>query len=127
MYATSHISSTKQDSDKDRDLDEIQFVDIPWMLDQNKNHDYAEINKLWPDEGSRFSRLFALGIDAYRLIPSLRRLMVHPDESGSYHTGELSVDKNGRVHRRLLMATYEKGLARLLAQEDSTSEPEVSQ
>ncbi|MCP4431798.1 MAG: penicillin-binding protein activator [Gammaproteobacteria bacterium] len=127
VYATSHISSTKRDADKDRDLDEIQFVDIPWMLKQHESRDYAEINKLWPDESSRFSRLFALGIDAYRLIPSLRRLMVHPEESGSHHTGELSVDKNGRIHRRLLMATYIKGLARLLAQEDSRSESETSQ
>jgi outer membrane PBP1 activator LpoA protein len=119
VYATSHIASTKQDADKDRDLDEIQFVDIPWMLSQQKNRDYAEISKLWPDESSRFSRLFALGIDAYRLIPSLRRLMINPDESISHHTGVLSVDKNGRIHRQLLMATYEKGLARLLLEDES--------
>ena len=119
VYATSHIASTTQDADKDRDLDEIQFVDIPWMLNQEKNRDYAEISKLWPDQSSRFSRLFALGIDAYRLIPSLRRLMINPDESISHNTGVLSVDKNGRIHRRLLMATYEKGLARLLLEDES--------
>ena len=119
VYATSHIASTQQDADKDRDLDEIQFVDIPWMLSQQKNRDYAEISKLWPDESSRFSRLFALGIDAYRLIPSLRRLMINPDESISHHTGVLSVDNNGRIHRQLLMAIYEKGLARLLLEDES--------
>ena len=114
VYATSHISSSERNPDDDRDLDEIQFVDIPWMLDRQGNRDYAEIRKLWPNSGSRFSRLFALGIDAYRLIPSLRRLMIHPEETASHHTGQLSVDKRGRVHRRLLMATYEKGLARLI-------------
>ena len=114
VYATSHISSSERNADDDRDLDEIQFVDIPWMLDHPGNRDYAQIRKLWPDSGSRFSRLFALGIDAYRLIPSLRRLMIHPEETASHHTGQLSVDKNGRVRRRLLMATYEKGLARLI-------------
>ena len=120
VYATSHISSSARSSDDDRDLDEIQFVDIPWLLNREGNQDFENIKKLWPVSGDRFSRLYALGIDAYRLIPSLRRLMVHPDESSNYHTGQLSVDKNGRVHRRLLMATYEKGLARLLNPEDAS-------
>ncbi len=117
VYATSHIASSKRNADDDRDLDEIQFVDIPWMLNQQDNHEYAQIRKLWPASGSRFSRLYALGIDAYRLIPSLRRLMIHPEEIVKQNTGMLSVDKNGRVHRQLLMATYEKGLARLLQPE----------
>jgi len=118
VYATSHIASSERNSDNDRDLDEIQFVDIPWLLNREGNADFENIKKLWPVSGDRFSRLYALGIDAYRLIPSLRRLMVHPDETSDHHTGQLSVDKNGRVHRHLLMATYEKGLARLLDPED---------
>ena len=121
VFATSHIASSARNADDDRDLDEIQFVDIPWMLNREGNHDAEQIKKLWPVSGNRFSRLFALGIDAYRLIPSLRRLMIHPDESISHHTGRLSVDKNGRVRRHLLMATYEKGLARLLDPESANS------
>ncbi|MDH5355712.1 MAG: penicillin-binding protein activator, partial [Gammaproteobacteria bacterium] len=114
VYSTSHISSSSRNADVDRDLEEIQFVDIPWMLDPNRNPDRAQISKLWPTDSNRFSRLFALGIDAYRLIPSLRRLMLHPEESASHNTGQLSVDKNGRVRRQLLMATYLKGLATLI-------------
>ncbi|MCP4487193.1 MAG: penicillin-binding protein activator [Gammaproteobacteria bacterium] len=127
VYATSHISSSNRNVDNDRDLDKIQFVDIPWMLNQHDNRDYQQIIELWPSSGSRFSRLFALGIDAYRLIPSLRRLMIHPEENAAHHTGELTVDKNGRVHRRLLMATYEKGLARVLVVDDNTSDTSSSQ
>ncbi len=127
VYATSHISSSNRNADDDRDLDEIQFVDIPWMLNHQGNHDYQQITKLWPARGIRFSRLFALGIDAYRLIPSLRRLMIHPEEIATHHTGELTVDKNGRVHRHLLMATYEKGLARLLVVDDNGLDTSTSQ
>ncbi len=114
VYATSHISSSQSNPDDDRDLNEILFVDIPWMLDNRNNADYRQVNQLWPDESRRFSRLFALGIDAYRMIPSLRRLMINPAESQLHNTGLLSVDKNGRVKRSLLMATYEKGRARLI-------------
>lgn len=114
VYATSHISSSANNPDEDRDLNEILYVDIPWMLDNRKNRDYQEIARLWPEDSTRFSRLFALGIDAYRMIPSLRRLMINPDEKLQHNTGNLSVDKNGRVHRALLMATYEKGRSKLL-------------
>ena len=116
VYATSHISSSSGNSDSDRDLDEILFVDIPWMLDNSQSKDYRQVRKLWPDASKRFSRLFALGIDAYRMIPSLRRLMINPDESELLNTGRLSVDKYGRVRRALLMATFQKGVSQILPQ-----------
>ncbi|MFT5658185.1 MAG: outer membrane PBP1 activator LpoA protein [Gammaproteobacteria bacterium] len=114
VYATSHISSSVSNAEDDRDLNDILFVDIPWMLDNEDNQDHKNIAALWPDSSKRFSRLFALGIDAYRLIPSLRRLMIHPQESIRLHTGELSIDSKGRVKRALLMATYENGKIKLL-------------
>jgi outer membrane PBP1 activator LpoA protein len=114
VYSTSHISSSNAKPEDDRDLNEILFVDIPWMLDNRNNLDYRQVSRYWPYESQRFSRLFALGIDAYRMIPSLRRLMINPEEQLQHHTGLLSVDKTGRVKRSLLMATYENGRTRLL-------------
>ncbi len=119
VYATSHISSSNSNADDDRDLNDILFVDIPWMLDSSNNADYRQINQYWPDQSQRFSRLFALGIDAYRMIPSLRRLMINPEEKAQHHTGSLSVDNTGRVKRSLLMATYVNGKARLLKTPDT--------
>jgi len=119
VYSTSHISSSDSNPDDDRDLDEILFVDIPWMLDNHDSLDYQQISRLWPEESQRFSRLFALGIDAYRMIPSLRRLMINPEESLPHNTGTLSVDKKGQVKRSLMMATYENGRAKLLESPDT--------
>jgi len=119
VYATSHISSSNATTDEDRDLNEMLFVDIPWMLDNSNNRDYRQINHYWPQESQSFSRLFALGIDAYRIIRSLRRLMLNPEESQQHNTGLLSVDKAGRVKRALLMATYQNGRARLLQSPDT--------
>ncbi len=114
VYSTSHISSSTGTPKDDRDLNEILFVDIPWMLDNRDNVDHKQVSNYWPYESQRFSRLFALGIDAYRMIPSLRRLMINPEESVQHYTGELSVDKTGRVKRSLLLATYQNGRTRLL-------------
>ncbi len=116
VYATSSISSSVSNADADRDLNGIQFVDTPWALDNSNNSDYQNIMQLWPKQNQRYARFFALGLDAYRLIPSLRRLMVNPQENVKLNTGTISVDSNGRVHRELLLATYEKGLARVLKQ-----------
>jgi len=126
VYATSHISSSNATADEDRDLNEILFVDIPWMLDNSNNRDYRQINHYWPQESQRFSRLFALGIDAYRITRSLRRLMLNPEESQQHNTGMLSVDKAGRVKRSLLMATYRNGRARLLQTPDALQQSGVS-
>ena len=123
VYATSHISSSSGNPDDDRDLDGIQFVDIPWMLDSSNNQDFKQIRLYWPDNSRPFSRLYALGIDAYRLIPALRRLMINPGETVLLNTGQLSVDKNGRVKRALLLATYNKGVTRLLQQPGNRLQP----
>ena len=114
VYATSHISSSVPDADKDRDLNQILYVDTPWMLAQEGNIDHTAVARLWPESSQRFSRLFALGIDAYRLIPSLRRLMLNPVETLDAHSGRLSVDKFGRIRRSLMLATYQSGVARRL-------------
>ena len=114
VYATSHISSSNATPEDDRDLNEILFVDIPWMLENRDNADHKQISNYWPYESQRFSRLIALGIDAYRMIPSLRRLMINPEESAQHYTGQLSVDSNGHVKRSLLLATYHNGRTRLL-------------
>ena len=118
VYATSHISSSAGTVDTDRDLNEILYVDIPWLLDQQSSPDRDNIDRLWPSGSKNFSRLYAMGVDAYRMIPSLRRLMINPEERLQAGTGELAVDKYGRVHRNLLMATYRKGRPVRIQQEN---------
>lgn len=111
VYATSHISSSKADPDKDRDLDEVLFVDTPWALKSKNNPDFANITQYWPQQSQRYGKLFALGIDAYQIIPSLRRLMLHQQESLMQNSGELSIDNMGRVHRKLYLAIFNRGRA----------------
>ena len=125
VYATSSISSSISDPDADRDLDSILYVDMPWALDNEQNPDYQNIRQLWPNQSERFAKFFALGVDAYRLIPSLRRLMINPTEKLSLNTGVVTVDSKGRVHRELMLATYEKGRARLLAEHPEPTGQEV--
>ena len=122
VYATSSISSSSPDPDADRDLDEIQFVDTPWALQSEQSADYAAINKLWPEQSQRYARFIALGIDAYKLIPALRRLMLNQLPALQLNTGKITLDKKGRIHRELVLATYKNGRAEVIKQSVDAAE-----
>ena len=117
VYATSSISSGVTDSDADRDLNEILYVDTPWALDHENNSDYQQIRQNWPNQSQRYAKFFALGLDAYRLIPTLRKLLVNPEQQLALNSGKVSLDRQGRIHRQLLLATYERGRSKLLGSE----------
>jgi outer membrane PBP1 activator LpoA protein len=127
VYATSSISPSRGNPDADRDLDEILFVDTPWTLQSEQNQDFQAITRLWPKQSQRYAKFFALGIDAYRMIPSLRRLMISPGEALQLNTGTIRVDKMGRIHRELILATYEKGRAAVLKQSVESVEETTDQ
>jgi uncharacterized protein len=116
VYATSSISSSTPAPDADRDLDEIQFVDTPWALQSEQNPDFAGISKLWPAQSQRYAKFIALGIDAYKMIPSLRRLMLKQIPPLALNTGNITIDNKGRIHRELLLATYRRGRAEVIKQ-----------
>jgi uncharacterized protein len=122
VYATSSISSSTSSPDADRDLDEIQFVDTPWALQSEKNPDFSDISQLWPAQSQRYAKFIALGIDAYKMIPALRRLMLKQIPALQLNTGNITLDNKGRIHRELLLATYKKGEAEVIKQSVDTVE-----
>jgi len=109
VYATSSISSSINNPDADRDLNGITFINTPWALNNKNNPDFAAIHKLWPDQSERYAKFFALGLDAYKMIPSLRRLLINPQEKIALNSGSISLDDKGRIHRELIPASYKKG------------------
>lgn len=111
VYATSQIHEGPGNVTLDRDMDGIRFCDMPWML--GSGHPLAtlrgEIARLWPARDQRYARLFALGIDALQIAPSLQAL-----RDGSYArypgvSGDLYLDKERRIHRDLQWAEFSNG------------------
>lgn len=111
VYATSHIanSNAKKSADRDRDLNGVYYVDMPWTLRSQALTETKDIQNYWPTLNKSYGRLFAMGIDAYHLIPQLKRLQFNQDEFFQGLTGKLTVDDQGHIHRELLLATYKKG------------------
>jgi outer membrane PBP1 activator LpoA protein len=71
IYATSEVFIGNSATLTNYDLSDIRFVDMPWLLqiDHPAVMSYARANPPLPVD---YDRLYALGIDAFRLIQLLR-------------------------------------------------------
>ncbi|MGH8399558.1 MAG: penicillin-binding protein activator [Gammaproteobacteria bacterium] len=115
VYATSQVYQPGDQTDDD--LDGISFDDMPWMLENNGA--VAQVRNqlagLWKNNFDANSRLYALGFDAWRLLPLLyNSKQISTPVQGM--TGLLSMDSDGRIHRQLDWARFDNGNPRLLKQ-----------
>lgn len=97
----------------DGDLDGLHFVDIPWLVAARSPYpDIADqLDQAWSVRQSSLFRLYAMGVDAYRVIPALPRMARQAGHTHNGATGELSLGSNGRLHRRLRWADFRNGAA----------------
>jgi outer membrane PBP1 activator LpoA protein len=112
VYATSHIFTGRGDPGRDVDLDGILFGDMPWMLvgDGRVAELRASLQPNWPHAHTGLDRLFALGVDAYAIVPHLNRLAGENAVRFDGITSGLSLGRGGRLHRQLLWAQFKKGV-----------------
>ena len=115
VYSTSRIYELGENVDNTV-LNGISFDDMPWTLeDSGPVADLrAKVQHNWPNNFSSNSRLYALGFDAYRLLPLLYN--THGiSQAVPGVTGQLSLDQDRRVHRKLDWAEFDDGNPDLLA------------
>jgi uncharacterized protein len=110
VIATSDVYPGDADAARDRALAGLYFVDMPWMLGLERGNDPLRRADLRSSASHLATplgrRLYAMGIDAYRLVPRLSALADRPGASFAGQTGRLSVDALGRVQRQLLLARF---------------------
>ncbi len=107
VYSTSHVYTGKINRELDRDLNGLIFCDLPWVL-QNNSPLEEVFRQNWPQQES-FTRLFALGIDAYHLVYNLGYLQNKDFAFYDGQTGNIRLDENNRITRRLLWAKFKRG------------------
>ncbi len=111
VYATSHLFTGRPDRNADRDMDGIVFCDIPWVLGDPPPLK-RRVEALWPQSATQYTRFYALGADAYRLIPLLENLHTYRHERFSGATGTLYLVQGNRLFRELTWAHFRNGLPR---------------
>ncbi|MFP5344326.1 MAG: penicillin-binding protein activator [Gammaproteobacteria bacterium] len=116
VYSTSHLYGARSDPDLDQDLDGVIFGDMPWVLLEAAGRQAlrAALMGQAPAAFAQYTRLYAMGVDAYHLLADLERLRQSSDERFAGETGILSMDGAGRLHRRLVWARFAGGEAQFL-------------
>lgn len=106
IYATSHVYGGRFDPKGDVNLVGLYFVDIPWLVAPPTGDALSREAMLnaHPKIQESYMRLYAMGIDAYRLAPRLGWLSQRPDAFMQGKTGTLRLDSERRIHRQLDLA-----------------------
>lgn len=114
VFSTSSIY--EPDPDRNRDLDGINFVDLPWLLDDSGEISALrqELSGLFPRRMKAWPRLYALGYDAYRLVPPLFSGRFTAGDEVRGLTGDLSVSADGQIRRKMRWAQFAQGVPVLL-------------
>ncbi|MGM0769658.1 MAG: penicillin-binding protein activator [Pseudomonadota bacterium] len=124
VYSPSMVYEGNKDPSRDRDLNDVIFTDIPWILDDDNEFRSTATDAL-PDMRGQLGRLFAMGADAWNLSKRLPLLRQVDGASIDGQTGTLTMTPDGSIHREQLWARFRRGTPELLpalTEDDRTSE-----
>lgn len=108
-YATSQLFAGNKDKSLNFDFDGIRFVDMPWLM-QTDQPSVMTYPRTSPPLATDQERLYALGIDAYRLIKILMTNQINTALPLDGVTGRISL--NGQTFdREALPALFVQGHA----------------
>ena len=116
VYTTSHVFSGRLSTREDLDLEGVRCPDAPWLLVAEGDTPLSResLAELMPESDDHYQRLYAMGIDSFRLLPNLARLQSNPKEMLEGKTGNLYLDRINQVHRQLVWAEMRSGVPQVL-------------
>lgn len=108
IYSISNVYNGKPDPQVDIDLNGVEFVDMPWLI--NSTADIRrQISQSWQAASTIFPRYYAFGIDAFRLIQRIGQLAMDNNSKYPGETGNLYLTEEGIIHRNLSWARFVDG------------------
>ncbi|MBX2809541.1 MAG: penicillin-binding protein activator [Cellvibrionaceae bacterium] len=114
VYATSQIYSSVQSADKNRDLNGIRFVTLPWVIAANNTE--KRLIDTHIKAPANYERLYAMGTDVFLLHDKLSVFQHAADRVIYGNTGKLYLDGKRRIAREQPWAEIIKGEAQALPQ-----------
>ncbi len=109
VYATSHVYSGDADTQRDADLNGITFGDMPGVVLHQRGTPPAPPGPARA-AGSQ-ARLFAMGVDAYRLIAEIAAMGADPTLRYNGESGVLSLNAEAQIARELTWMRFVDGVA----------------
>ena len=86
----------------------VRLYPLPWLLDAD-NPLRQQVDQQWPQASGSLGRLYAMGVDAFRLAPRLDQLKALPGSQLEGLSGSLSLTQEQRVERHLPWAEFHNG------------------
>jgi outer membrane PBP1 activator LpoA protein len=110
------IVTTSHGDSLDPALNDVYMVDMPWMVDaQMRTEVWGRTPVDFQGEARRLDeRLFAMGMDGYRLARNIQWMGQNRDRRLDGVTGVMTIDGAGRVERTLVLATREGSKMRVV-------------
>lgn len=106
-YGTSHLYDGMAKSIQNNDLLAVHFVDAPWLVEPD-NPEYVALRPAEPLAGAEQQRLYALGLDAYRLVNVLLNTPVAGRQLLEGATGNIIMQENNVLTRELTPAQFRR-------------------
>ncbi|MGK0545555.1 penicillin-binding protein activator [Halomonas cupida] len=116
VYATSHLYEGSPQPRLDKDLNGVQFADIPWNIPDAavggaEALPYYDSYRELKEQGSpSMFRLMAMGVDAYELARRMPQIQALPGSRIQGATGTLSTTGDARIYRELPWAQFSDGV-----------------
>lgn len=108
VYASSYSYQHQLSKNSLRDLRNLVFIDIPWLMPSMRSSKLAQqVDQIWNQPSSAFLRLFAFGYDSYQFIGKVQQQLAFKGIEIVGLSGALSVNDNNQVMRRLHVATIQ--------------------
>lgn len=111
IYAMANIYSGVPNPGRDNDLNGIVFCDSPWIVSpHDRNSTLSAMSAQLLTDVNAQERLFAFGIDAYRVAKNIQSLSANPQFIVAGTTGKLSMDTSGFIVRDPQCARFRLGV-----------------
>lgn len=109
VYATSQVFNGNTDTLTNYDLNDVRFVDMPWLL--QPDHPAVMIYpRPKPAPAPDMERLYALGIDAFRLLQAILNGTIASALPLDGVTGRIYLSGSQQFQREAVPALFKQGL-----------------
>jgi outer membrane PBP1 activator LpoA protein len=106
VYATARIYSGQPDPARNQDLNGVRFPAAPWQLMHSSKADIPDLTSI---RGGNLGSLFALGQDAWNMLPWLALMQKDPDFTFPGQSGFYRSANKDTLHREPAWAEFVRG------------------
>jgi outer membrane PBP1 activator LpoA protein len=106
VYATGRVYTGQPNPARNQDLNGVRFPITPWQLAHTRKSDIPDLASI---RGGALAPLYAVGYDAWKLLPWLEIMRRDPDFSFPGQSGKYRTGKDENLQRNAAWAVFSQG------------------